>query len=1106
MSELIGVSNMCKKLVCMIFIAVFANLTAGATEPELVVWLEFNEGSGMTVADSSGHGNAGTLNNMDESAWVEGKIGGGLRLDGKKNYITIKHNPSLDITEAMTLATWIYWNGGSYHSIRIITKGNQLGLSLTTTSKNRLGFQGGWGGGAPTFRYINYTSVPSGEWVHLALTYAADDAEHRLRAYVNGDFKSFLRRASGLLGTNTDDLTIGNHLNLRRGFNGVIDDVRIYNRVLSEAELCRLPGFGVPVGAAVNPTPLNKTIEVSSKVILTWSPGEFAQKDKSHNIYFGTDFDAVNNADISDSSGIYRGTKNLGSETYTCERLRLGNTYYWRIDEVNEADSKVYKGLIWNFRTGEPGLAYKPEPSDSVANIELNKELRWQAGKWAVGHDVYFGTNPKSMSRVSLHQRNHSFVPDALAPDTTYYWRIDEFDGLDTHEGILWKFTTESAYAEGDLNRDRYVDSHDVQMLISQWHEKPADDEKVKKAALLSLLKDWSPPRQIQPYPADELAGIYQKAAKYILEQTPNRKKGRCVVFGAGRGRLAYELAKRTEFRIIGVEENLRKVNTGRIALEEANMYGDRITLHAGSLDNVDYSNYAAAVVVSDSIIEKGKCVGSAAEMYRMIRPEGGIAILGQPKDCPNKLNRSELEKWLDGATLSYTISEDSNGLWAHVSRGPLAGAGEWTHMWADPGNTGCSGDTRITDSRNILWFGKPGPGVMENTHSNSTPPLYKNGKLIIAGNKKDGKFICVDAYNGAELWELDIPGGIRKWAQQNAGGVAVDDNYFYVVAQEKCHKIDIENGKEVRAYQVPTNEQGWGYLAVVGDLLIGSVQNSPASSAKKGIASQNNSAKVTSRSLFCLNKNTGSSVWVYDNNSIIANPAICVSEDAVYFLETYAPEALSNRRGHVSLSAFTAGDNEHLVKLDKKTGKCLWRIQKNFPFRHVMYLSCSDGKILASGCSSISRSFWYHLYAFNAADGSIAWEKNVNSYQKEGSYWDSHGGRKKHPMIIGDKVYLKFGSFDLHTGKSIDFTFISSDCSDFSSSKNYIFGRNNRRANIYNLNEKRGTAGNVFCSETRPGCFLTIIPAGGLIMLPPYNSGCVCDFSIQSTICWLPE
>jgi len=86
-------------------------------------------------------------------------------------------------------------------------------------------------------------------------------------------------------------------------------------------------------------------------VVITWTPGESAN---THDVYFGTNLDDVNNATVAvDPAGVYQGRQDLAAYTVD-ESLGFGQSYYWRIDEVNSAlENTVFKGEVWRF-TIEP--------------------------------------------------------------------------------------------------------------------------------------------------------------------------------------------------------------------------------------------------------------------------------------------------------------------------------------------------------------------------------------------------------------------------------------------------------------------------------------------------------------------------------------------------------------------------------------------------------------------------------------------------------------------------------------------------------------------------------------------------------------------------------
>jgi hypothetical protein len=104
--------------------------------------------------------------------------------------------------------------------------------------------------------------------------------------------------------------------------------------------------LSLPVKAG-SPSPSNGAVDVNQTATLGWSPGHYAA---SHQVYFGTDADAVKNADT--SSPEYKDSRNLGSESYSPGKLDWDSTYYWRVDEVNSANpDSPWIGNVWSFTT-----------------------------------------------------------------------------------------------------------------------------------------------------------------------------------------------------------------------------------------------------------------------------------------------------------------------------------------------------------------------------------------------------------------------------------------------------------------------------------------------------------------------------------------------------------------------------------------------------------------------------------------------------------------------------------------------------------------------------------------------------------------------------------
>jgi hypothetical protein len=129
-------------------------------------------------------------------------------------------------------------------------------------------------------------------------------------------------------------------------YKGSLDDFRIYNYALSQAEIARAMR-GDPL-IAWNPIPVNGvTFDILNTTPLSWSPGENAAE---HDIYFGTDPNAVTDADTS-TPDIYRGRQSTTNYTPP-EGFEWGQTYYWRIDEYNN-NGTISKGKLWVFTVAD---------------------------------------------------------------------------------------------------------------------------------------------------------------------------------------------------------------------------------------------------------------------------------------------------------------------------------------------------------------------------------------------------------------------------------------------------------------------------------------------------------------------------------------------------------------------------------------------------------------------------------------------------------------------------------------------------------------------------------------------------------------------------------
>jgi hypothetical protein len=216
---------------------------------------------------------------------------------------------------------------------------------------------------------------------------------------------------------------------------------------------------------AANPTPANGAIHGETWVSLGWLAAPSAV---SHDVYFGE-----NPADVEAGTGdTFIGNQ---IETYLVvgfpgfsypDGLVHGTTYYWRIDEVT-ADGEIYTGDMWSFIV-PPKTAYKPVPINDAKFVSPNVVLSWTPGDDAKLHTVYFGDDFDSVSSATGGAQigTATYDPGTLEFEKTYYWRVDEHDGISEYKGDVWSFKT--AKDGGGLLAEYYSDDNLMNLVLTR--------------------------------------------------------------------------------------------------------------------------------------------------------------------------------------------------------------------------------------------------------------------------------------------------------------------------------------------------------------------------------------------------------------------------------------------------------------------------------------------------------------------------------------------------------------------------------------------------------------------------------------------------------------
>ncbi len=207
----------------------------------LVAAYAFNEGTGSSVADSSGSGNVGSVANPTWSS--SGKFGGALSFNGLDTLVNVPDSALLDLTTGMTLEAWINPSSVTSAWRDVIYKGADV-YYLEATSSNNGNPAGGATVGASTVEAYGTAALTTGVWSHLALTFDGSN----MVLYVNG-VQISSQSGVGTIPTSASDLQIGGDTVHGRAFEGLIDEVRVYNRALSAAEI--QTDMNLPVAVSV---------------------------------------------------------------------------------------------------------------------------------------------------------------------------------------------------------------------------------------------------------------------------------------------------------------------------------------------------------------------------------------------------------------------------------------------------------------------------------------------------------------------------------------------------------------------------------------------------------------------------------------------------------------------------------------------------------------------------------------------------------------------------------------------------------------------------------------------------------------------------------------
>jgi outer membrane protein assembly factor BamB len=598
-------------------------------------------------------------------------------------------------------------------------------------------------------------------------------------------------------------------------------------------------------------------------------------------------------------------------------------------------------------------------------------------------------------------------------------------------------------------------------------------------------------------------SGESLQLATSIREHLPtDQARGIALVLGDPQAKLSEALAVRSGYDVIALSP-ANAVMAARRRLLATGTYGRPVSLVANERLKgfpYDFANFIVCRA-SETVGEQGEesedvswtWVQEVERLVSVLKPGGYLVAPA------GKLSKSKAD--VLGMKLVESSAEIEGTAYSVWQRNRTPGAASWTHMYGQPDNSAYSGEAlREADSADDLeltWCGRPGPRYQSDRGNRKPSPLAAGGRLYLQGLHR---LIALDAHNGTILWNHELPEVVRFNVPRDCSNWCADDEAVYLSIRDRCRVIDGATGETIVDHPVynPTDrDMHWGFVARHEDLLLGSCVQAGSHfdgfwGGEHWYDSQDgeHAKKVCSDALFAQEPRSGSLRWTY-RNGLIINPTICVAEDRVIFIESRSKELIAGKTRRLDGDEFWK--DQWVVALDVQTGEKIWeRRAKPIPGVTAFYGVLSKDRYLIQSSSGGE----FALYSMSVANGDMQWR---GKYKWE---VDHHGKHLSRPAIIGQKVFLRPFTIDLASGKVLADKFPTGhQCGTYTASKNALF----LRAGSLAMWDGKSTAATRW-NRVRPDCWISTIPAEGMLLSPEGGGGCSCGGWIETSMAFSPK
>lgn len=559
------------------------------------------------------------------------------------------------------------------------------------------------------------------------------------------------------------------------------------------------------------------------------------------------------------------------------------------------------------------------------------------------------------------------------------------------------------------------------------------------------------------------------------------RYSGFALMLGVEDETLPIKLALISDLHLVVIENDEQKIRRLRESLVAAGLYGKNVAVLPRDPATVDYPPYISSLIIVEDPATTGV---EQQKVHDLLRPYGGKALFGA----------------------GNVISRD----------GPLPGAGQWTHQYADSGRSTVSWDEHVRLPLGVLWFGTEGHDNILPRHAVGPRPQVAGGRLVILGVET---ISARDVYTGHSQWEREFPGighpftnleleeqwqeGSSVYMTNIPGAAYIGSPYVtfaddtFLRYQGKIIRLDSATGETIGEYPLypadyTVGPQDWGPVMICCDLIVTTTSPHQFDDSKLGWLESWNA--TSSANLVVMDRHTGEILWQHEADIGFRHNAIVIGDNKIFVIDGLSERALEflARRGALP------DQKSRVIAFDASSGKVLWENDSDVFGTYLAYSEEFD-VLFESGSRDTRRPLpdeeTRRAVARNGSNGEVLWSGSMQ-------FPAAIHGQSLIPGRPGSVLDLLTGETvnRIHpvTGQEITDSYSKFyGCGALNASKHLLLFRSGAAG--YADLENDGGTGNF--GGFRSGCTASMIAADGILNAPDYTRTCTCSYPVQTSL-----